>query len=112
MNHYRRIIGLSLLLCWVAVAGCNLLPTSSSPTNNSAPAPQTAKADPDHKFKPERISQFIFYSDVELSKKNPLFRELADMRERIVTDLRLPLSNTPVHVHLFEDRDRYEKFVD
>lgn len=110
MKNHRRFLWLSALLCFFAVIGCNLLPTSTAPTT-IAPEPQVARAEPEHKFKPERVSQFVFHSDVELSKKNPLLRELSDMRERIFTDLHLQPSTTLVQVHLFENRDRYEQFV-
>jgi hypothetical protein len=106
MKNYRRCIWSSAMLCWLAAVGCNLLPApqTSAPTQN-------AKTDPEHKYKPERVSQFVFFSDVELSKKQPLFRELSEMREQIFTDLRLVPSTTPIQVHIFEDRDRYERFM-
>lgn len=104
MKKYRRFLWLCTMPSWIAFMGCNMLPTTT-------PQAPTAKGEPEHKFKPERVSQFVFYSDVELSKKQPLFRELSDMREQIFKDLHLPPSGTLVQVHLFEDREHYERFM-
>jgi hypothetical protein len=46
-----------------------------------------------------RVSQFVFLSDVEIRREQPIFK------------LRLPPANTEVFVYLFEDKDRYEKFM-
>ncbi|MGE3809864.1 MAG: hypothetical protein AB7K24_34810 [Gemmataceae bacterium] len=58
-----------------------------------------------------RASQFLFLSDFEIKKEQPLFRSLADMRDQVYRELKLPESNTLVQVYLFEDRERYEKYM-
>jgi hypothetical protein len=58
-----------------------------------------------------RVSQFVFMHDFELNRNLPIFRELAGLREQIFKDLQLPQSSAPVYVHLFEDRERYEKHM-
>lgn len=58
-----------------------------------------------------RVSQFVFYSDFELKKDQPLFKELSDLRESIYTELKVPPSNTLVQVYLFEDRAKYETYM-
>jgi hypothetical protein len=60
----------------------------------------------------QRISQYVFLYDFELKKEVPLFQELADLREQVYKELELPAaSNTLVQVYLFEDKDRYERFM-
>ncbi len=58
-----------------------------------------------------RVQQFVFLSDFELPKNLPLFRELDNLREQVYKELQLPASNALVHVYLFEDRERYERFM-
>lgn len=58
-----------------------------------------------------RVSQFVFYSDVELQRNSPLFRELSGLREQVFKELHLPSSSALIQVYLFEDKDRYEKFM-
>lgn len=58
-----------------------------------------------------RVSQFVFYSDVPLKATSPLFAELSSLRDQIFHDLRLPPSNTVVQVYLFDDQNRYERYM-
>jgi hypothetical protein len=58
-----------------------------------------------------RVSQYVFFADFELKKDDPLFVELSDLREQVVRDLQLPTANSAIQVYLFEDRDKYEKFM-
>jgi len=58
-----------------------------------------------------RVSQYVFLSDFELKPDLPLFRELADLREQLHKELKLPPSNTVIQVYLFDDRERYERFM-
>jgi hypothetical protein len=58
-----------------------------------------------------RVSQYVFLSDFELKPDLPLFRELADLRERVYRELQLPSANTIVQVYLFEDRERYDRYM-
>jgi hypothetical protein len=58
-----------------------------------------------------RVSQYYFFADFELKPDLALFRELGDLREQVVKELRLPTANTVIQVYLFEDRDRYDRFM-
>ena len=58
-----------------------------------------------------RVSQFVFYSDFEVQRNAPLFRELSALREQVFKELQLPQSSALVQVYLFEDKDRYERFM-
>jgi hypothetical protein len=58
-----------------------------------------------------RVSQYMFLADFELRRDLPLFQELGQLREQVYEELQLPPSNTLVQVYLFEDRPRYERFM-
>jgi hypothetical protein len=80
-----------------------------NPLGGARMDPETIAGSPaKHSF---RVSQFVFYSDFEVQRNAPLFRELGALREQVFKELQLPQSNTLVQVYLFEDKDRYEKFM-
>jgi hypothetical protein len=101
---------------FLLAAGCNTLRTQTTSTDRldkvdntsvtSALAPVGLPSK--HTL---RTSQYFFSSDVELKSDNPLFSELGELREQVVRELQLPQSNTIVQVYLFEDRDRYDRFM-
>jgi hypothetical protein len=97
-------IGLALLLC----CGCNSL-RSGVPAKVDAPPMAGNPAWPGKHTM--RVSQYVFFADFELNKSDPLFQELADLREQVVRDLQLPTADSAIQVYLFDDRDRYENFM-
>jgi hypothetical protein len=58
-----------------------------------------------------RLSQYVFFADFEIQRTLPLFQELADLRDQVYKELQLPSANTVVQVYLFEDRQRYERYM-
>lgn len=98
------------IVCAALAGGCQLLPlgpgSTERPERENFPGSPGAPGKYSH-----RVSQFVFLSDFEMPKNLPLFRELGNMREQVYKDLQLPSSNTIVQVFLFEDRDRYERFM-
>src|SRR5438105_12730145 len=105
---FRIRIGLAIL-CVSWALGCS--------TFKLTPQAKDDKADKDPALvlpgkHSQRVSQFVFLYDFEMKKEVPLFQELADLRETIYKELQLPASSTPlVQVYLFEDKDRYERFM-
>jgi hypothetical protein len=102
-------------VAWLATAcllsaGCNSL--RLYPLTNDKPAKpereQVLLPPGKHSF---RVSQYVFLSDFELNRDQPLFQELADLREQVYRELQLPPSATVVQVYIFEDRERYERFM-
>lgn len=113
--HLRRTIAACVLGSAVA-GGCSTLRTGLQPADpperveraSSAPIvlPMALPS------KSLRVSQYVFYSDIDLKPDAPLFRELDDLRETVYRELRLPqATNTLVNVYLFEDRERYDRFM-
>lgn len=58
-----------------------------------------------------RVAQFLFVADFKLREDQPIFRELAELHEEIAKQLQLPASNRIVQVYLFEDKERYKRFI-
>ena len=58
-----------------------------------------------------RVSQYYFFADFDIKPDLPLFQELSDLREQVVRELHLPTSNTVIQVYLFEDREKYDRFM-
>ena len=91
--------------------GCHSLKMNVPPTNRSLdghppgrPAPLPSK----YSF---RVAPYVFVSDFDVPRDQPLFQELAGMRDQIYKELQLPPSNAVVQVYLFEDRKSYERFM-
>jgi hypothetical protein len=61
-----------------------------------------------------RASQYVFYSDFEIRRELPIFRELAELREQVYKELQLPApgGETLIHVYLFGDKEHYERFIE
>jgi hypothetical protein len=110
MKQSRRILWLGSVALWAAcgIVGCNLFPTHQNPPSERVEKAPVAGAPSKYVL---RVAQFIFLSDVELRRDQPMFKDLANLREQVHRDLRLPPSNTEVFVYLFEDKERYEKFM-
>jgi hypothetical protein len=58
-----------------------------------------------------RVSQYVFQSDFPIDADAPILHELSDLRETVYRQLRLPSANTLIQVYVFENRERYEKFM-
>jgi hypothetical protein len=58
-----------------------------------------------------RVSQFVFMSDFELNADAAIFKDLEHMRDQVYKELELPSANTIVYVYLFQDRERYDRFM-
>jgi hypothetical protein len=58
-----------------------------------------------------RIAPAIFFSDTELNRDHPVFQDLTGLRDQVYKELQLPPGNAVVQVYLFEDKERYEAFM-
>jgi hypothetical protein len=105
----RRLIPKAALAClsWTVASGCHILPLM--PNGPERTERENVPGAP-VKFS-LRVSQFVFLSDFEVQKNLPIFRELANLREQVYKELQLPGSTTIVQVFLFEDKERYERFM-
>ncbi len=100
---------------WIVLAGLALLASCQSFPLFNAPVDTTAKANPTEVGLPgknsTRVSQFVFYSDFDIPKDRPLFKELDAMRETIYKELKLPPSSALIQVYVFEDQSKYESYM-
>lgn len=106
----RRHIGLLLTaLCVPSLAGCDLFRHfTHNPAKEHGVREPIAGAPSKYQI---RVSQFVFLSDVEIRRDQPIFKDLAGLREQVNRELKLPPTTTEIFVYLFEDKARYEKFI-
>ncbi len=55
--------------------------------------------------------QLVIFSDFQLPKHHRLVEELVARRHDLVDRLRLPVSDEPIHVYLFDSPKRYQSFM-
>jgi hypothetical protein len=58
-----------------------------------------------------RLPPYVFLSDFEINREQPLFQELANLRDQVTRELKLPVGTSTVQVYLFENRERYEAYM-
>jgi hypothetical protein len=114
-SPHRWLLALALL------GGCNSLKLNSTTPPPPAEGTFRDKTDPPTAAPVQsaslpskysvRKSQFVFYADFKLNADDALFTELESLRETVYRELQLPPSNTLIQVYLFEDRDRYDRFM-
>jgi hypothetical protein len=102
----RRLAAVAAL---ALLAGCNAFRMNAPPPDKG-----DARADPlpaapsKYSF---RLAPYVFLSDFDVPRDQPLFEELAGMRDQIDKELLLPPGNAVVQVYLFEDHGRYKRFM-
>jgi hypothetical protein len=96
-------------VAWIVAvtAGCHTLRLNSPVDDKPVPA---VDAGAPHK-NTFRVSQYLFYADFDVNRRLPIFTELANLRDQVYRELQLPGANTVVHVYLFENRERYLRFM-
>ena len=103
-RRLRLTLWLTLLL-----AGCQLFKPAPNGDKGVKPDGEPLPALPaKHQV---RVSQYVFSADREVRRDQPLFQELADLRDQVYKELQLPAANTVVLVYLFEDEKRYERYM-
>jgi hypothetical protein len=115
-----RWLGLAWLVCGpVVVTGCQSLPFLQVHSDKVEPRKSDvakAASDPNAANPPSKyqyaLSQYVFLADFEVRHDLPLFKELVDLREDVIRTLQLPSSSNRIMVYLFDDKDRYEQFME
>jgi hypothetical protein len=105
-----RFVAVPLIGLLACAAGCHSLKPSAAASDKSAgPEKDSALALPaQHSL---RVAQFLFLADFKLREDQPIFRELGELHEEVTKQLQLPASNRTVQVYLFEDKERYKRFI-
>lgn len=106
-----RFLIFILIFPITACIGCSTLEfhASGTPKDNADTSSTTTPVLPGKYL--VRVSPYVFLSDFEIQKDLPLFQELGRLRDQLYGDLKLPDSTTMIQVYLFEDRERYDKFM-
>jgi len=55
--------------------------------------------------------QLVIHADFPLAEQHRIVRELESLRTDVSQQLGLPISDEPVHLYLFENKDRYDAFA-
>jgi hypothetical protein len=111
----RAVFAILFGLC--GLLGCrslnliNLAPPEKSETRTDPAAPIVPPPGAPNKYW-ARIAPYVFVSDVEIDREQPLFRDLAALRDQVARQLHLPVGIATIQVYIFEDQDRYQAFMD
>jgi hypothetical protein len=118
MDAPKHPVPFRIALRWCVVAAGLLVLQAGCHSFHLIPSPldKSDKTDKDRQVaapskKSFRISQYVFYTDFDLKHDQPIFHELSDLRDQVYKQLQLPNANTVVQVYLFEDKERYERFM-
>jgi hypothetical protein len=107
----RARYGLLLVGLWAILPGCDLLNSFSAPANDTTTEKEIAKKPaPPSKYS-FRQPPYIFSYDFDLQRDQPLFKDLDGLRDQLAKELHIPAGTTSIQVYLFEDRQRFEKYM-
>ena len=90
-----RILIVGTLIGWASFAGCAV-----SGNRSGLPVSQQVIRD-----------QLVIHSDFHLPRQHRLLDELTARRDDIGELLKIPQSDEPIHVYLFEDKDQFQTFM-
>lgn len=110
MSGFPRCASVLAAACLGLLVGCHTFKIPGLTGDKSEKVEKDAALSRPGKYS-FRVSQYVFYSDVEIKRDLPIFRELADLREQVYKELQLPGNDSLIHVYLFGDKERYERFI-
>ncbi len=87
------------------VAGCGLLIVAAGCTLVRQAAPLPTRGDVVR-------DQLMIHSDFQLPRRHRLVDELVAQRGDVVERLRLPVSDEPIHIYLFDSAKRFDAFME
>ncbi len=109
-----RLARLALLVLGSLAVGCHSL-NFLRPHDKTDEKIERQLAQPGKQALPSkhgfRIAPYVFLSDFEIQRDQPLFQELAQLRDQVQKELLLPPGEAAVQVYLFENKERYERFM-
>ncbi len=107
-GYLRGLLGLGLIF---GMGACAQFPAFVQPTDKLDASVKVPPAPGAPSKQIQRVSQFVFYTDVDLAKTGDLFKEVSTLRDQVYRELSLPPSETLVNVYLFDTRENYEVFM-
>lgn len=110
IRNYPCRRGFLLAVPGLVLGGCNSIKLNLFPQDRVDRQAEAGPKPPNrYSF---RIAPYVFQSDFEVPRDQPIFRDLAQLRDQVYKELQLVGGNVVVNVYLFEDRDRYERFME
>jgi hypothetical protein len=109
--HRRRAL---LLLSGIVglSTGCNtfnFLHSQPDPKKEPVtPPPPPPGAPSKYSF---RLAPYIFIHDFQVDQNHAVFKELAGLRDQVYHELKLPPGTLSIQVYLFENKERYQAFM-
>ncbi len=112
VNRFRRALPIGALLALFALLpGCDLLRMFEVTPNDAKIEKDIAKKPaPPSKYS-FRQAPYTFTYDFDLKRDHPLFKDLEGLRDQLAKDLHIPAGTAPIQVYLFDDKPRFEKFM-
>jgi uncharacterized protein DUF1570 len=102
---------LLIFALFLILPGCDLTRMFNlDPTDAKTEKEIAKKPAPPNKYS-FRQAPYTFSYDFDLKRDHPLFKELEGLRDQIAKELHVPAGTTPIQVYLFEDRPRFEKYM-
>jgi hypothetical protein len=89
-------------------SGCYFLNSLPKPPADIVEEP--VPVEPGKKF--YRLPPYLFLADFDIDPKLPIFRELTGLRNQLASELHLPSAQQMIRVYLFENRTKYEQYLD
>jgi hypothetical protein len=107
----RHCLPAAVLAAVALLTGCNTFKSHLvAPPAGEAKVEAAALPAPPGRYS-FRLAPYVFVSDFELKRDLPLFQELTRLRDQVYKELQLPTGTASVLVYLFEDRERYDRFM-
>jgi len=112
MSRFPRCASTLAAACLGLLAGCHAFSLPGLPGDKSEKVEKNAALGLPSKNS-FRVSQYVFYADFDVKRDQPIFRELADMREQLYKELHLPEPDrdTLISVYLFADEESYRTYI-
>ncbi len=112
MSRFPRCASTLAAACLGLLVGCHSFSLPGVPADKSEKPEKPAALGLPSKTS-FRVSQYVFYADFDIKRDQPIFRELADMREQLLKELHLPEPDhdTLISVYLFGTEAGYRDCI-
>jgi hypothetical protein len=103
--------GLLAVVLFAILPGCDLARMFYVAPNDTAAEKELAKKPATPGKNSFRQAPYTFSYDFELQREHPLFKNLEGLRDQLAKELHIPAGTRPIQVYLFEDKPRFEKYM-
>ena len=108
----RRVLTTLIAAGTAMTTGCHVFdPFRDSTEDKTVPLTTTTQPGAPSKYM-VRVPPYLFFSDFEVEKNHPVFKELAGLRDQVYKELQLAPGNSIIQVYLFANRELYQKYIE